>query len=300
MDFQDRLKQKYDRMDQAPKELIEELEDVQDKVLKKILKDLKEFTIDDEGNLKLSLKNISLIEPIGDRLKEIIESSGFNEAVERFGKSMDEIKGYTDEYLAEVFQAEQKAIMDALYDQIKTRQLEVLSEGAVQTNVNAFKDLLQESISQSDSFTNLVENLQQNIVGSDQVSGKMVSYAKQTASDSFSIVERTYTTVVADSLGIEFYAYTGGKQDTSRKFCKERVGKVYHVNEIKAWASLSWEGRNRNTDSKTIFSLLGGYGCHHSLTPVGLMDVPTSVLQRNIASGNIKYEDLPKSVQNRL
>lgn len=300
MDFQDRLKEKYKLLEDAPKELIDELEDVQEKTLKKALKELKEFTIDENGNLKLSLKNISLIEPIGDRLREIIQDSGFTEAVERFGKSMDEIKGMTDDYLAEVFEAEQKVIMDAMYEQIKTRQLEVLAEGALETNVTAFKNLLQDSIAQSDNFTNLVENLQQNIIGSEEVPGKMVSYAKQNAKDAFSTTERTYTTVVAESLGIEFYAYTGGKQDSSRAFCKERLNKIYHINEIRAWASLSWAGKNRNTDSKTILTLLGGYGCGHSLTPVGLMDVPTNVLQRNIANGNIKLEDLPKSVQARL
>lgn len=300
MDFQDRLKAKSKLLENAPKELIESLEDVQERTLKKLLKELKEFKIDENGNLKLSLSNISLIEPIGDRLREIIQDSGFTEAVERFGKDMDEIKSMTDEYMAEVFEAEQKVIMDALYDQIKTSQLEILSTGAVETNVITFKDILQDSIAQSDNFTNLVENLQKNIIGSEEIPGKMVSYAKQNASDAFSIIERTYTTVVADSLGIEFYAFTGGIQSNTRKFCADRVGKVFHKNEIAAWAELDWAGKNKNTNSKTIFSLLGGYKCEHSLTPVGLQDVPTNVLQRNIANGNIKLSDLPKSVQARL
>lgn len=295
MDFNDKIR----IIDEAPGDFQNLVEKSQSEIFKKFSKILNKLELDENGNVKLSLKNLSLIEPFSDDLEAIINNSSYSKAVKEFAKQMDAVKDLTDEFFVGIDEAPNE-VQDKLYQQIRDREINKLSIDAVKNNVESFKSILQDSIAQSDNFTNLIGNIQDNIMGSAEVEGKLASYAKTYAKDMFSNTERTYTTVLSDAAGIEFYSYSGGKQDTTREFCKERVNKIFHYKEIQKWAKLSWDGKARDTDKKTIFTKLGGYNCNHSLIPVGINDVPISVLKRNIEAGNIKKEDLPERIKKRL
>lgn len=294
------LDDKIKLIEKAPDNFITGVEKLQNKVFKDILKELNSLKRDSTGKIELSLANIAKIEPIAEKLRDAITKGGYTDLVKKLGLDLDKVKAMTDDYLIEAFDAEKTKVLDALYEQVKNDSLNTLANAAVDRNVSTFKSLLQDSIAQSDSYTNLIDNIQTNILGNDKVDGKMLSYAKQNAKDAFSTTERTYTTVLADSIGIEFYSYSGGEMDTTREFCSERVNKIWHYKEIEAWASKSWEGKASGTDKKTIFTLLGGYNCQHSLIPIGLDDVPKSVLLRNIENGNVNKEDLPAKVLKRI
>lgn len=294
------ITEKIKLLETQPDKFISGMDKVQQKAFKDILIELKTLSLDADGNIVLNSKNLSFIEDAGDKLRDIIYKSGFPDFLKELSSGMDEVKGITDSILKEIENFKPEKIFDELYNVTKTTALETLSAGAVEGQVQTFKKIIQDSIAQSDKFTDLVGNIQENILGNSEIDGKMVSYAKQNATDAFSITERTYSTVVADSLGIEFYSYSGGKQDTTRKFCSDRKDKIFHVKEIAKWADESWAGKNKNTTDKTIFTLLGGYHCGHSLIPVGILDVPTHVINRNLESGNIKRKDLPQLVIERI
>jgi len=79
---------------------------------------------------------------------------------------------------------------------------------------------------------------------------------------------RNYLQTVSADLNLRHFFFKGTLIDTSRGFCRERVGKYYTEEEVKAWAALTWSGKNPATDEQTIFTLLGGYRCRHRLVPV--------------------------------
>lgn len=296
----DLITEKLKLLETNPEKFITGMDKLSQKAFKDILKELKTLSLDADGNIILNNKNLSFIEEAGDKLRKIIYNNGYSGLIKEFSSGMDDVKKVTDDILKRIETFKPEKIYEDLYEVTKSNALDTLAEGAVNSQVSTFKSIIQDSIATSDNFAQLVENIQDNIIGNPGVEGKMVSYAKQNATDAFSITERTYSTVVAESMGIEFYSYSGGKQDTTRKFCSDRKDKIFHINEIRGWADESWAGKNRNTTDANITSLLGGYHCGHSLIPVGILDVPTSVIKRNLESGNIKKEDLPQSVISRL
>ena len=75
-------------------------------------------------------------------------------------------------------------------------------------------------------------------------------------------------------------------------------GKIFHNKEIEEWGrkpdlwrktgDCSGGGRAGGTNEVTIFSLLGGYNCLHSLIPMPVEAVPEDVIQRAKSKGYIK------------
>jgi hypothetical protein len=102
-----------------------------------------------------------------------------------------------------------------------------------------------------------------------------------------------------DELGIEWFEYLGGEIPTTRPFCEHREGEIFHRKEIEAWGDGknsggirdirdgTWAGRIDGTDSKSIFTLVGGWNCRHYLVPVPDRKVPETVKARARAEGFI-------------
>lgn len=116
--------------------------------------------------------------------------------------------------------------------------------------------------------------------GEDQAQGSVARIVAQPVSDATAIHERATTQEVARQLNIKFYRYQGSEIDTTRPFCAERRGKVWHEAEIRAWAREDWAGKRPETTAGNIFDLLGGYNCRHILVPLAKRDVPEADLER--------------------
>lgn len=92
------------------------------------------------------------------------------------------------------------------------------------------------------------------------VSGRMRQYYRNFVYDTYSQVDRATGEVYAEKLGLNFAVYEGGIIKTTRKFCRERNGKVFHRSEIQAFDPPTAKPPNYNP-----FTDLGGYGCRHHL-----------------------------------
>lgn len=306
------IKEKLRRLRTIPEDFIGSVIDNQSHVFDDVLKTLDKLQIDENGALIMNNENFALIEILGEDMTKAIANSGYKDAVTGFVKEFkvqQEINNKLFEKTIPGFETQES--FDALAKQNQVNAVNILAESAVNDSVDAYKSMLQNSMSNSDNFTDLVKNIKTNIIGDSNIDGSLAKYAKQNASDLYSISERNYTSAVSDSFGIEFYLYAGGEIDTTRCFCDARHQKVYHLKEIQAWGrgenigscnvgGGKWAGMAKGTTENTIFSLLGGYNCQHSLIPKGIKDVPISVIKRNIDNGNIDQADLPTEIQNRL
>lgn len=134
--------------------------------------------------------------------------------------------------------------------------------------------------------------LRDHIKGVGDMRGGIERTAQGAADTAITIYERSATQTIADQVGVELFMYQGRNIDTTRPFCRERAGHVWHRREIEAWADLEWAGRVDGTDAQTIFVYLGGwYGeqasCRHVLVPVSVRDTPAGDLARMRAAGLI-------------
>ena len=92
------------------------------------------------------------------------------------------------------------------------------------------------------------------------VSGRMRQYYPNFVYDTYSQVDRASAEVYAEKLGLDFAVYEGGVIKTTRKFCRERNGKVFHRTEIEKFNPSKAKQPNYNP-----FTDLGGYSCRHHL-----------------------------------
>lgn len=302
---EDILREKLRRLGTVPEDFINKVVVNQRQIFSDVLDALEKLEIDADGRIVLSDKNFALIEIIGEDFRQAIYDSGYEQSVTGFIKEFKTQKDLNKTYLEETVTGfESKSVYDKAYENSTKNAVNILADNAVNENVSAFKNLLNQSISNSSGYNDFLKTLKLNIEGSEQIDGSLSKYAKGYANDLYSVAERNYTTTVANDLGLIFATYAGGEMDTSRCFCEDRHGKTYHVEEIKAWGrgenlgrcnigGGKWAGMAKNTNENTIFSLLGGYNCHHSLIYKGIYDVGKSVILRAIEKGYLKREDLP-------
>lgn len=90
--------------------------------------------------------------------------------------------------------------------------------------------------------------------------GKIAKYYRNYTYDLYSQIDRGTAMTYATDLKLEFAVYEGGLIETSRPFCKEHNGKVYHKTEIEQFEITKAKPPNYNP-----FIDLGGYGCRHHL-----------------------------------
>ena len=110
-------------------------------------------------------------------------------------------------------------------------------------------------------------------------------------------LQRTLTTTIAEQVGVQFFKFQGRPIKSTRDWCREREGHVWHVEEIRKWgrdaaAGNGWAGMVEGTDEVSIFVHVGGYygdrrTCRHVLVSLDIMDVPEEDLARIKSKGLI-------------
>ena len=103
------------------------------------------------------------------------------------------------------------------------------------------------------SLAKLIEGDQNNL-------GALQKYHRNFTYDLYSQIDRATAKTYADDLGFEFAIYEGGLIETSREFCKDHNGNVYHKSEIE-----DFDPKVAKQPDYNPFTDLGGYGCRHHL-----------------------------------
>jgi hypothetical protein len=141
-------------------------------------------------------------------------------------------------------------------------------------------EILNTNINSGASLSDLVSQIRTFTLGNDQLEGQLKRYSGQIVTDTLFNFDRAMQESVSQNSGLDWYYYSGSRDDTSREFCVQRVDKYYHRKEIEKWASLSWAGKHRGTTKSSIYIYLGGYRCRHKLIAVSESVVPKSVISR--------------------
>lgn len=125
---------------------------------------------------------------------------------------------------------------------------------------NYVKDFALRSVIGQQGWQQSKQQLQTIITGNKERTGRLSQYYRNFVYDTYSQVDRATGEVYAEGLGFNFAVYEGGIIKTTRKFCRERNGKVFHRSEIEKFNPPTAKPPNYNP-----FTDLGGYGCRHHL-----------------------------------
>lgn len=82
------------------------------------------------------------------------------------------------------------------------------------------------------------------------------------AENAYARYERGLSDVMRKRAGLVYAVYEGGLIKSSRGFCRERDGKIFHESEIELWRTMEWDGKN---DNYNPFTDCGGHNCRHRL-----------------------------------
>ena len=248
------IKEKSNRLNDIPLELQSVVIKQQKQVLDEILSLLNELDVKN-GSIVISKENLKTIQIISDDLKKVFLNDEYLKSVKEFAKEFDKQAILNNEVINTGLGEIASPIASEAYIQTAKRSAVVLAEG------------------------------------NDKLDSKILSYVKQISNDSFAIADRSYTSIISEYLGNDWYYYAGGEKETTRCFCEARVGNYYHYKEVEAWGDGKnlgdcntgggkWAGQIEGTNSSTIYSYLGGYNCMHSLMPVSEIIVPDSDKER--------------------
>jgi hypothetical protein len=297
--FDSLVKQKVKLFESVPEKLQTAALKTQALIWKRIEPILQEMDVDSNGNISQTEGNIRRIAVISEELKKVLAGSEYKEAVRSFLSSIDEGVQLTDE-IAKNFQKSFEP------SEIQRQLVNISKQNAINTFFGAgldarftqpFLEQLTSNIAARAPLREAVNALKPLVLGGEGLDGKLLANIKTTASTTQAVADRSYSAAVNEELGIQWYEYLGGEIPTTRPFCQHREGQIFHKKEIEMWgdgknsAGISdirdgtWAGRIDGTDSKSIFTFVGGWNCRHYLVPVPDNKVPDTIKARAKAEG---------------
>ena len=292
--FDSLVKKKVELFESVPEKLQTSALKTQALIWKRIEPILQEMDVDSSGNISQTEGNIRRIAVISEELKKVLAGSEYKEAVRSFLSSIDEGVQLTDE-IARTFEKSFEP------SEIQRQLVNISKQNAINTFFGAgldarftqpFLEQLTSNIAARAPLREAVNALKGVVTGTDANDGRLLANIKTTASTAQAIADRSYSAAVNEELGIQWYEYLGGEIPTTRPFCEHREGQIFHKKEIEAWGDGknsagirditdgTWAGRIDGTDSRSIFTFVGGWNCRHYLVPVPDNKVPATIKAR--------------------
>jgi hypothetical protein len=268
---------------------------------RKIRPILAEMDVDAAGNIEQTENNVRRIGLINEELKKVLAGSEYKEAVKSFLDSIDKGVQLTDE-IARTFEKSFEP------NQVQKQLLQISKQNAINAFYGSgldarftqpFLEQLTANVAARAPLREAVNALEGLVVGTEANDGRILANIKTTATTAQAVADRSYSAAVNEELDIQWYEYLGGEIDTTRPFCRNREDGIYHKKEIEAWGDGknsagindirdgTWAGRIDGTDSRSIFTFVGGWNCRHYLVPVPDNKVPDTVKARARAEGYI-------------
>lgn len=256
---------------------------VQNKLYNDLATILKFIETDADGNIIQNAGNRAILRAAQNQFDKTITQSGYQDAVENHLRAIPRIDGLNEMYFEAVssaFKPNRVFIRQLQAQTIETINSYILQDGLAAQIRIPLNNILNQNINMGGSFSGMLKQVETFVKGTPDLDGRLMSYSKGLIKDALFEYARAYQQSVVADLKLSWYLYSGGLRDTSREFCTARAGKYYHEDEIKAWASLDWKGKNNLTTESSIFIFCGGHRCEHQLIAVHESIVPAEDLAR--------------------
>lgn len=270
-EFQDLLKQHNEALASIEKASALVLNDKQKKAFEIFKEDfIDALDVDENGNITMSSKNILKLNSLDEQFEKLAKN--FNKTmVSTLANNVSKIVESNVKYFSGL---DGDAKLLPIIPKVKNAISGWLGISEGKVTKNGFIDQLVESDSAKIAIKNLAmkivigqqgkakakEELQTLIEGNPKTLGAFEKHYKTFANDLNSQIDRATSNVIRNDLKLEFAIYVGGLIETSRIFCEEHNGKIYHISEI-----LQFDPKVGIPPNYEPISDLGGYNCRHHL-----------------------------------
>ena len=246
-----------------------QVKDNQKKLLEKVLeKFVDKLEKDENGNVKNNDRNRNLLIQFDDIFKEYQKKEA-RDTVGLLLQSVSSIINFNQKYFSALDgQARTLPIIPKVKDFMKVwlgiKGDIVEPNGYLDKLVSndpakiALKNQAMKIVIGQEGFEDAKKQIKTLIDGNQNTMGALEKHHRNFAFDLYSQIDRATSDVIRNDLGFEFAVYEGGLIETSRIFCEEHDGKIYHISEIKKMKPTEGIPPNYNpiTDA-------GGFNCRH-------------------------------------
>lgn len=264
----------------------------QRKVYERILdKFIDKLEKDEDGNVKNNDHNRRLLNEIDEVFKEYNKKEG-RQTIELLLQSVTSIMSFNQGYFQALDgNARTIKIMPKVKDFMKgwlgIKGDVVEPNGYLDKLIAndpakiAVKNTAMKVVIGQEGFENAKKQFQTLIDGNKDTLGAFEKHQRNFAFDLYSQIDRATSDTIRADLGFVFAIYEGGLIETSRIFCEEHNGNIYHVSEIKDFNPKEAKPPNYNPITD-----LGGYGCRHHLNWI------STALAKAMGKDVLKFENL--------
>jgi len=272
---------------------------LQGKLYDEMIEQIKRLDIKN-GNLSVTVKNLSILNSIKGKLNRIILNPEYKGEIKAFLTSFNDVYKLQFEYWKGIeAKFTPRPLLKAIRNQAIADTAASLTTQGISANVSDnIIGILRTNITSGGSYASLAEQLRQSLVNTPESKGILDRYVKTVASDSINQFSRSYTSIVASDLGYEFYRYMNSDIETTRCWCNAMTDlDFFHVSELPALLKgegLKCDGESvaiykktglpygmiDGTNVENVFVRAGGYNCRHSIQPVNIRQVPKAVQDR--------------------
>lgn len=228
---------------------------------------------DDAGKIRNNMYNKRLISSIDIVFNAFSNNQGIALANEIVSGAQQVVNFQSSYYSNFTTKASLLPIQPLVMETVKT-WLGIGDKGAVTKNgylikiaqapevKQAVKDIVLRGIISGQGWQETKQNMKDYIIGNPDSNpfGWLNKYTRNFVYDAYAQIDRTTGRMFADKLGFQFAVFEGGIIKTTRQFCRDRNGKVFHISEIESFNPGKAEQPNYNPVSD-----LGGWGCRHHL-----------------------------------
>jgi hypothetical protein len=200
----------------------------------------------------------------------ISDNPNYVKAVKEVTDSFVEVRNLTDDYFRTVidgYKPKQDLYTAILKANVEATKDALLGAGISDEFAKPITDTIRATLLKKSNKEPLNVALQRMIEGYGKEKPLLEAALQRNSRDAVQFFNAQYLDVVSADLNISYYIYSGTAIETSRPFCKSKVGKIFKKSTVEGWAKQQWEGRYPGTDSETIFTYRGGYNCRHQLWP---------------------------------
>lgn len=241
----------------------------QRETLRRILeKFVDKLDVDENGKVVNSEKNRRLLLEIDDVFTEYQKKEGI-ETVKLILDSVAKVVTFNEKYFtamdgkAKVLPA-MKKVKDFMKQWLGISGDKLEPNGFIDNLVKnesakiALKNTAMKIVIGQQGYESAKAEIKDLVEGNPKTLGAFEKHQKTFAYDMYSQIDRATANVVRNDLGFEFAIYEGGLIETSRKFCIDHEGNIYHISEIEDMKPKEAIPPNYNP-----FTDCGGYNCRH-------------------------------------
>lgn len=282
----DSITELLDTIDSSINEFIKSLPDSQSAGYKKVVVLLKQLDLKGD-NIKNNVSNWRLLGKIKNELEKAILNPTYTSSLGDFLATFDLVSEIQNSYfsnLTDTFNP-MKVLEEIKKQNISTTADALTEQGINQSVIEPIKTILQTNIASGGSYASLTEQLGAEMLGTDELDGSLLRYARTYATDAINQYSAQYTKTISDDLGLEWFRYAGSLIKTSRPFCVALHDKEYfHKSElpqiVKGYIDgkkVSTAGMIDGTTAENFQVNRGGWNCGHLCMPIPEESVPKSL-----------------------